>query len=134
MLSTRRALALRRERTAAQRIPYTAHVAERVVKTALGDYLQAFRLSGASFESARRMVSRRSRMRLRTLSLRSGKCSSSQRSKSGATAHGRRRTTKPADVAPASRAAVRIAGISESVIAGMTGAHITVVGIPAAES
>ena len=39
MLSTRRASALRRERTAALRIPYTAHVAERVVKTALGDYL-----------------------------------------------------------------------------------------------
>ncbi len=45
-------MALRRERTAAERIPYTAHVAERVVKTALGDYLQAFRLGGASFESA----------------------------------------------------------------------------------
>jgi len=52
VLSTRRASALRRERTAALRIPYTAHVAERVVKTALGDYLQAFRLGGASFESA----------------------------------------------------------------------------------
>src|SRR6202047_4063621 len=52
VLSTRRASALRRERTAALRIPYTAHVAERVVKTALGRYLQAFRLGGASFESA----------------------------------------------------------------------------------
>jgi type IV secretion system protein VirB4 len=52
VLSTSRASALRRERTAALRIPYTAHVAERVVKTALGDYLQAFRLGGASFESA----------------------------------------------------------------------------------
>jgi len=52
VLSTRRASALRREGTAALRIPYTAHVAEWVVKTALGDYLQAFRLGGASFESA----------------------------------------------------------------------------------
>jgi len=52
VLSTRRASALRRERTAAQRIPYTAHVADRVVTTASGDYLQAFRLGGASFESA----------------------------------------------------------------------------------
>jgi len=52
VLSTRRASALRRERTAALRIPYTAHVADGVVKTGRGDYLQAFRLCGASFESA----------------------------------------------------------------------------------
>ena len=52
MLSARRKHTLARERTAAEHIPYTAHVADRVVKTARGDYLQAFRLGGASFESA----------------------------------------------------------------------------------
>src|SRR5271170_2178111 len=52
MLRTRRTAALRRERTAAEHVPYTAHVAPAVVKTAFGDYLQAFQLSGASFESA----------------------------------------------------------------------------------
>src|SRR6204780_2767730 len=46
-----RAPALRREQTAAERIPYTAHVAPTVVRTAFGDYLQVFRLGGASFES-----------------------------------------------------------------------------------
>jgi type IV secretion system protein VirB4 len=45
-------MALRRERAAAEHIPYTAHVGNAVVKTASGDYLQAFRLGGASFESA----------------------------------------------------------------------------------
>jgi type IV secretion system protein VirB4 len=52
MLRTRRTAALRRERTAAEHIPYTAHVAPTVVKTAFGDYLQAFQLGGASFECA----------------------------------------------------------------------------------
>ena len=33
-------------------IPYEAHVSDHVVKTALGDYVQVFRLAGASFESA----------------------------------------------------------------------------------
>jgi type IV secretion system protein VirB4 len=47
-----RASALRRESTADKHIPYTAHVAERVVKTRHGDYVQAFRLTGASFETA----------------------------------------------------------------------------------
>ena len=47
-----RAAALRRERIAAEHIPYTAHVAETIVRTKYGDYLQAFRLGGASFESA----------------------------------------------------------------------------------
>jgi type IV secretion system protein VirB4 len=46
-----RAAALRREFTAADRIPYAAHVAPTVVRTAFGDYLQVFRLGGASFES-----------------------------------------------------------------------------------
>jgi type IV secretion system protein VirB4 len=44
--------ALRREPPAARHIPYAAHVAETLVKTAAGDYLQAYRLGGASFESA----------------------------------------------------------------------------------
>ena len=52
MLSSKRLVALRRERLAAEHIPYTAHVADKVVKTAFGDYLLAFRLAGASFESA----------------------------------------------------------------------------------
>jgi type IV secretion system protein VirB4 len=47
----KRATAVRREFTAADRIPYTAHVAPTVVRTAFGDYLQVFRLGGASFES-----------------------------------------------------------------------------------
>ena len=51
-MSAGRASALRRERPAAEHIPYTAHVSEHVVKTAFGDYVQAFRLAGASFESA----------------------------------------------------------------------------------
>jgi len=52
VLSTVRAVGLRRERLAAEHIPYTAHVSETVVKTRLGDYVQAFRLAGASFECA----------------------------------------------------------------------------------
>jgi type IV secretion system protein VirB4 len=51
MLGHNRAAALRREFAAADRIPYTAHVAPTVVRTAFGDYLQVFRLGGASFES-----------------------------------------------------------------------------------
>ena len=47
-----RTTALRREFTAAERIPYTAHVAPTVIRTAYGDYLQVFKLGGASFESA----------------------------------------------------------------------------------
>ncbi|HEY2275869.1 MAG TPA: VirB4 family type IV secretion/conjugal transfer ATPase, partial [Steroidobacteraceae bacterium] len=45
-------MALQRERNAAEHIPYAAHVAENVVRTSSGDYLQVFRLGGASFESA----------------------------------------------------------------------------------
>jgi len=52
VIHARRAVALQRERNAAEHIPYTAHVGERVVRTGSGDYLQAFRLGGASFESA----------------------------------------------------------------------------------
>lgn len=43
---------MRREMSAAAHIPYALHVTEQVVKTHNGDYVQAFRLSGASFESA----------------------------------------------------------------------------------
>ncbi len=51
MSSGGRVSAIGREFTAADRIPYTAHVAPTVVRTAFGDYLQVFRLGGASFES-----------------------------------------------------------------------------------
>jgi len=51
MALLRRAVAIHREITAADRIPYTAHVAPSVVRTAFGDYVQVFRLAGASFES-----------------------------------------------------------------------------------
>jgi type IV secretion system protein VirB4 len=43
---------LRREASPAERIPYLAHVAPQVISTSLGDYVQVFRLGGASFECA----------------------------------------------------------------------------------
>jgi type IV secretion system protein VirB4 len=43
---------VRREFLGSTQIAYTAHVSEHVVRTKWGDYLQVFRLSGASFESA----------------------------------------------------------------------------------
>src|ERR1700748_3769895 len=52
MLRRNRMSALRREASAAERIPCVAHVAPNVVKTTYGDYLQVLRLGGASFESA----------------------------------------------------------------------------------
>src|SRR5262245_57263182 len=52
MPAVNRAAAVRRALPAAERIPCTAHVAEHVVKTTFGDYVQVFRLSGASFECA----------------------------------------------------------------------------------
>lgn len=52
MGSSARARALRRERCAAECIGFSAHVARHVVKTTLGDYVQVFRLGGASFECA----------------------------------------------------------------------------------
>ena len=52
MLNAQRRSALHREHSMAERIPYSAHVAESVVKTVFGDYLQVFRLAGVSFESA----------------------------------------------------------------------------------
>src|ERR1700678_252834 len=51
MRALKRAAAMRREFTTADRIPYTAHVSPTVVRTVFGDYLQAFRLGGGSFES-----------------------------------------------------------------------------------
>jgi type IV secretion system protein VirB4 len=48
----KRTAAIRREFTTSDRIPYTAHVSPTVVRTAFGDYLQVFRLGGASFESS----------------------------------------------------------------------------------
>ncbi len=52
MRTLKRAAALRREISAADRIPYAAHVAPSIVRTVYGDYIQAFRLGGASFESS----------------------------------------------------------------------------------
>ena len=43
---------LRREAATLSRIPYVAHVDPYLAKTEFGDYVQAFRLSGASFECA----------------------------------------------------------------------------------
>jgi type IV secretion system protein VirB4 len=47
-----RAGALRKESPAARHIPYAAHVAEDLVITRSGDYVQTLKVSGASFESA----------------------------------------------------------------------------------
>ncbi len=51
MPTVMRHAALRRELAVAERIPYRAHVAPTVVRAQFGDYVQAFRLAGASFES-----------------------------------------------------------------------------------
>jgi type IV secretion system protein VirB4 len=51
MRALSRGAAARRELPAAGRIPYAAHVAAGVVRTEFGDYLQTFRLGGASFET-----------------------------------------------------------------------------------
>jgi type IV secretion system protein VirB4 len=48
----KRATALRREWPSAIRIPYRAHVSRQVVRTEPGDYVQVFKLAGASFECA----------------------------------------------------------------------------------
>ncbi len=48
----KRHAAARRELIAADRIPYVAHVGAHVVRTKFGDYLQTFRLGGASFETS----------------------------------------------------------------------------------
>jgi len=51
MRPLKRHAAAARELAAADRIPYVAHVAPHVVRTEFGDYLQCFRLGGASFET-----------------------------------------------------------------------------------
>src|ERR1700735_5074062 len=43
---------VRREFLSSHQVPYTAHVAEQVIRTKWGDYVQVFKISGASFESA----------------------------------------------------------------------------------
>src|SRR3984885_2544196 len=48
----KRATALRRELPTANRIPYRTHVSRYVVRTEAGEYVQVFKLAGASFESA----------------------------------------------------------------------------------
>lgn len=48
----KRATALRRELPAAFRIPYRVQLSPHVVRTEAGDYVQVFRLDGASFETA----------------------------------------------------------------------------------
>ena len=48
----KRATALRRELPAAIRIPYRVQLSPHVVRTEAGDYVQVFRLDGASFETA----------------------------------------------------------------------------------
>ncbi|MGH8220132.1 MAG: VirB4 family type IV secretion/conjugal transfer ATPase, partial [Steroidobacteraceae bacterium] len=50
--SAQRTPGVLRESTAARHIPYAAQVGDTVVKTFAGDYVQAFRLAGVSFESA----------------------------------------------------------------------------------
>ena len=47
-----RSAAIRREVPAARHVPYTAHVSEHLVRTTAGDFVQIFRVDGASFESA----------------------------------------------------------------------------------
>jgi type IV secretion system protein VirB4 len=52
MNSSARRSAVSRESPASRRIPYSAHVDPKVVATKAGDFIQTFRLGGASFESA----------------------------------------------------------------------------------
>src|SRR5258708_3758473 len=52
MPAVRREGAMRREQPAARCIPYSAQIADGVVRLASGDYLQVLKLGGASFESA----------------------------------------------------------------------------------
>jgi type IV secretion system protein VirB4 len=47
----KRATALRREFPSSIRIPYRTHVSPHIVRTDAGDYVQVFKLGGASFES-----------------------------------------------------------------------------------
>lgn len=47
-----RAAAARRDLPAAQRIPYSSHLTEHLVRTYAGEYVQVIKLAGVSFESA----------------------------------------------------------------------------------
>lgn len=47
-----RSAAARRDLSAAERIPYSAHVSGQVVRTSFGDYLQTFRIGGTGFETS----------------------------------------------------------------------------------
>jgi type IV secretion system protein VirB4 len=51
MRPLKRHAASMRELAAADRIPYVAHVAPHVLRTEFGDYVQGFKLAGASFET-----------------------------------------------------------------------------------
>ncbi len=48
----RRSSLIRHELLVERQIPYTAHVAEHLVRTRFGDYVQVLRIGGASFQSA----------------------------------------------------------------------------------
>ena len=52
MAGLARSIAARRESPAAKHIPYTAQVSAHVVRTENGEFIQTFRIGGASFESA----------------------------------------------------------------------------------
>src|SRR5687768_14294884 len=52
MPALRRDRALRREPPSRRCIPYSVHVNEHIVKTHADDFVQVFRLGGASFETA----------------------------------------------------------------------------------
>jgi type IV secretion system protein VirB4 len=51
-LNLRKVAVMNRELFASVNIPYAAHVHENVVRTKQGHYVQGFKLTGASFESA----------------------------------------------------------------------------------
>jgi type IV secretion system protein VirB4 len=51
-IASKRAPSLQMELSASARIPYSAHVSPTVVRTTAGDYVQAFRVTGASYECA----------------------------------------------------------------------------------
>jgi type IV secretion system protein VirB4 len=52
MSVTRKTSIVRREFIASRRIPFSAHVGAAIITTSAGDFIQTFRLAGASFESA----------------------------------------------------------------------------------
>src|SRR5260221_10097411 len=52
MSALARSVAARRESPAAKHIPYTAQISAHVIRTENGEFIQTFRIGGASFESA----------------------------------------------------------------------------------